>query len=348
MHPVKTGLLAYGMSGSVFHGPLLEAHPGFALRSICQRRGDQASLDYPAARIVRNPEALLADPELELIIVNTPEHTHAEWVAKALEAGKHVVVEKAFTVTTGEANALIALANSRGLILSVFHNRRWDSDFLTLQEVISAGKLGRLVEYEARYDRYRTKIRDSWKEEALPGTGILYNLGSHLIDQTLLLFGLPDWIWADLQVQRTNGQVPDHFHLVLGYPGMKANLKAGYLVCGDFPRYVLLGESGSWVKSGMDPQEAALAAKQPPGQPGWGQEPADQAGRIRTCVNGQVVETAGPNPAGNYLAYYDGIFQAIREQAAAPVSATDGRNVIRVIEAAYRSRETGKVIYLES
>ena len=342
MHsPIRTALCSFGMSGRVFHAPLLTAHPGFELVSVWQRSKSDARDHYHDIRIERTLEAILADESIELVVVNTPEYTHAELAEKALRAGKHVVVEKAFTVTTAEADRLMEVARETGKVLSVFQNRRWDSDFLTIRKALEENRIGRLVQYTARYDRYRTDIRDSWKEEDLPGTGILYNLGSHLIDQALVLFGMPEWVWADLRVQRTGGKVPDHFQLVMSYPELKVVLEAGYLVCGDRPKYELLGESGSLMKWGQDPQEAALAAGQLPGGAGWGREAGGLTRLMLPEQEGMKEEAIEPE-AGNYLAYYSGVQQVIREGGAAYISGEAGRNVVRVIAAAVQSAEMGK------
>lgn len=339
--PIRTALCSFGMSGRVFHGPLLTAHPDFELLSVWQRSTSDAAEYYPGIQIKRSLEELLDHDEIDLVVVNTPEFTHYEFARNALEAGKHVVVEKAFTTTVEEADELIRLAKSKDLLLSVFQNRRWDSDFLSVKKVIESGELGRIVEYEARYDRYRTEIKDSWKEKELPGTGILYNLGSHLIDQALELFGLPQWIWADLRAQRADGKVPDHFQLVLGYPDKKVNLGASYLVLAPQPKYRIFGESGSYIKYGEDPQEAALASGMLPGGPAWGQEDFAYKGELTTLYEGKPQSNTLESEAGNYLAYYDQISAAIAGVGEEYVWAEQVREVIRMIELAYSSAEEG-------
>ena len=345
--PIKVGLFAYGMSGKVFHMPLLDHHAGFQVSKVLERRRVTASDDYSYLQVVKTADELLADPEIELIIVNTPEATHATLCRQALEAGKHVVSEKAFTVTSQEAQELITLAEEKNLILSVFQNRRWDSDFLTVKKVMEDGLLGRIVSYESHFDRYRTFIKPStWKEDDAPGTGILYNLGSHLIDQALVLFGEPEEVFADLRVVRTNGRVPDYFTLILFYPTFTATLKASYLVRGRHPKYQVLGEMGSFKKFGMDTQEDALKAGTPYGSTGWGEEEENNWGELDANVNGLDMTAKIQSIPGNYLAFYDNIFQAIRENKPLEVQAKTALKTIQIIESSYESWRTGRKIQL--
>ncbi|MEM7656303.1 MAG: Gfo/Idh/MocA family oxidoreductase [Bacteroidota bacterium] len=332
------------MSGRVFHGPLLTSHPEFALTHVWQRSKSDAKDHYPEIEVVRTMEELLA-AEVDLVVVNTPEPTHYAFTKAALEAGKHVVVEKAFTPTVAEAEELVALAREKGLLLSVFQNRRWDSDFLTVQQVIGQEMLGRLVEYESHYDRYRNYIQaGTWKEVEAPGTGILFNLGSHLIDQALVLFGMPEQVFADIRTQRTGGIVPDNFELILYYPELKATLKAGYLVREATPKYKLLGTDGSFLKYGLDTQEDALKAGSLPGGPTWGTEPEAQWGILNTQVGELHVRGQVESLAGNYLAYYDNIADVLLRSAPVAVPGEQGQQVIEVIEAAQRSAAEGKVV----
>lgn len=329
--PIRTALCSFGMSGRVFQGPLLSVHPDFELVSVWQRSKSDAAEAYPGIRIVRSLEALLADEEIDLVVVNTPGHTHFDFALKALEAGKHVIVEKAFTSTVEEADELIRVANSKGLLLSVFQNRRWDCDFLSVKEVIDSEELGRLVEYEVRYDRYRTEIADSWKEVEAPGNGILYNLGSHIIDQVLVLFGLPQWVWADLCIQRTNGKVADHFQIVLGYPDKKVNLGARYLSLAAQPKYKIWGEKGSYIKYGEDPQENALASGRTPDEGDWGKEEPSEWGEITTAHGADRRIRKVESPAGNYLRYYDQVSDVMTGKETEYVTAEEARDVIRII-----------------
>jgi len=344
MAPITTALLGYGLSGRVFHAPMLAVHPGFELQKVWQRTRSDARDRYPEVQVVRTLAEVLEDPTIELVVVNTPEPTHFELAQAALQAGKHVVVEKAFTPTVAEAEALIALAEQQHRELSVYHNRRWDSDFLTVQQVVQQGLLGEVLEYEAHYDRYRPQRKDSWKEVEQPGTGILYNLGSHLIDQALALWGWPEAVFADLRRQREGVTVPDQFDLLLRYPDRKALLRASYLARIAEPRYRLRGRRGSFVKYGLDPQEAALAAGWQPGGPDWGREDKAYWGQLSTTWQGLDLEGRIASQPGHYLAYYEGLHAAIRHGQALPVTAQQARDVIAIIEAALQSDAAGQVV----
>ena len=260
-HKIKTGIAAFGMSGKVFHAPLLFNHNGFELKTIVEHSKDEASQLYPTVSVIRDVDSLLADEEIELVIVNTPDASHFDLAMKAINAGKNVVVEKPFTQTFEQANELIEAAKQKNVMLSVFQNRRWDADFLTIQKVIEGNLVGRLVEFESHFDRFRNYIKpNTWKEKAETGTGTLYNLGSHLIDQAVVLFGMPDAVNAEIRVLRPGGEVDDCFDVRLSYNFIKVTLKASYLVREPGPKYLLHGINGSFLKWGLDPQEEALTA----------------------------------------------------------------------------------------
>jgi len=347
MRKIKTGIASYGMSGWVFHAPLLHVHQGFDIAVILERTSNRSTERYPYVRIVPTYDEMLADPEIELVIVNTPDNLHYEMCLQALEAGKHLVVEKPFTQTSSQADELIAKAKEKGLIISVFQNRRWDSDFLTVKKVIDGKMLGRLVEYEAHFDRFRNYIQENtWKELAEIGTGTIYNLGPHLIDQALVLFGLPSSVTADLRKQRSGSQVDDAFTLWLNYADVKVTLKAGYLVRSPGPRYLLHGTEGSFLKVGYDPQEEQLKAGILPGSPGWGEEAKENMGTLDTTIDGLHFQGTLESIAGNYLAYYDTVHQALTEGIVTGVTAEQGRDVIRIIEAALLSSKSQKAVSL--
>ncbi|MCK4700386.1 MAG: Gfo/Idh/MocA family oxidoreductase, partial [Bacteroidales bacterium] len=228
---IRTGLASYGMSGRVFHAPFLETNPGYILKTVLERTLKRSKEKYPGVNIVTSYEELLSDKNIDLIVVNTPDHTHYELARKALNAGKHVVVEKPFVVESSDGEELNKIAEEENLVLSVFQNRRWDGDFITVKKVIKDGLLGRLVEYEAHFDRYRNFIKENtWKEEKGKGTGVLYNLGSHLIDQALVLFGLPELVNANIRAFRDGGKVNDYFDIRLEYANFRVILKSSYLV----------------------------------------------------------------------------------------------------------------------
>jgi predicted dehydrogenase len=347
---IRTGLASFGMSGKVFHGPLLEAHPGFQLKKAVERSTRMAATIYPKIEVVSSFDELLQDTEIDLVVVNTPDYLHYPMAEQALKAGKHVVVEKPFTFRYEEAQALIRLAQQEKKILSVFHNRRWDSDFLTVQQVVKSGCLGQLVEYEAHYDRFRNYIEsNTWKEgtrPGAPGSGILYNLGSHLIDQALVLFGAPQAVTADIRTQRPGGQIPDSYELILDYGHLKVTLKSGMLVRELGPRYQLYGTEGSFTKYGIDPQEEVLKAGGIPGSPGWGVEAEADWGLLNTQIHGLHFRGKIESLPGNYLRFYDGVHEAIASGTTPKVSAEEAAMVIRVIEAAMESNERKQTVKL--
>lgn len=352
MEIIKVGLAAYGMSGQVFHAPFISTNPHFKLCKIVERSKELSKERYPNATIVRSFEELIKDPAIELIVVNTPDSTHYAYARLALEAGKHVIVEKPFTSTTEEGEELIALAAEEGLMLSVYQNRRWDADFRTVQEIISKGLLGRLVEYESTFARYRNFIKpNTWKETGESGGGLTYNLGSHLIDQAVRLFGMPEAVFADIATMRTHGKVDDYFMIRFLRPSLapdvKVTLKASYLMREAEPRFVLHGTLGSFVKHGVDKQEAALLRGEMPDQPHWGEETEEEWGLIHTEIDGEEICRKYPGISGNYGGFYQNIFEHLRLGEALQTGARDILNVIRVIEAAYQSQREGKVISLK-
>lgn len=342
--PIVTAIVSYGMSGSIFHAPLLHAHPRFSMKTILQRKSGSAKERYPYVDIAEKYDRLLADKEIELIVVNTPDNTHFELAQKALNSGKHVVVEKPFTTVVEEGKKLILLAKKKGLMLSVFQNRRWDGDFLTVQKIISQKLLGRVVEFESHFDRYRNYIQDSWKENPDYHTGTLYNLGSHLIDQALILFGMPEAVFADIRALRTGAKVDDSFDLKLYYPGIKVTLKAGYLVREPGPRFMVHGTEGSYIKHGLDPQEERLKNGELPDDKFWGKEPESEWGLLNTTIDGKHFRGKFATIAGNYSHYYSNIFDVIRHGKELMVKPEQALDVIRIIEAAYESSKKRQVI----
>jgi scyllo-inositol 2-dehydrogenase (NADP+) len=339
---IQVGLIGYGMAGQVFHAPILTSVPGLLLTKIRETRPENIQLAqsrYPDAVIVNDSEALLADPAIDLVVIATPNAVHHSLARQALLAGKHVVVDKPFTITSAEADELIALAAQQDRLLTVHHNRRWDSNAQTLRKVIANQLLGRLVELEIHFDRFRNFLRPgAWREEDVPGAGILYDLGAHLIDEALCLFGLPDTITADERIQRSGGRTTDNFTVVLDYPQLKVTLKGGMLVREPGPTYVLLGEQGSFVKYGMDVQEAALKAGLRPDEvPTWGQEPEANWGHLNTDYQGQHLVARVESETGDYRGYYANVYQALTGDAALAVTAEQARNTIRIIELARQS-----------
>lgn len=347
-NPIKTGLASFGMSGFVFHAPLLHVHNGFEISSIVERNKQNSKQNYSYSNIVKSIEELCKDKSIELIIINLPDHLHYTYAKMALESGKHVVIEKPFTQTTEQADELISLSRKKGKILSVFQNRRWDNDFLTIQNLINQNLFGTIVDYEAHFDRFRNEIKTgSWKEEAFSGAGTLYNLGSHLIDQALVLFGKPESIYADIRTTRPDGIIDDNFELILRYKLLKVVLKASYLVKEPGPRYQVHGTKGSFLKWGIDPQEEDLKQGKMPDENNWGVEDPKYWGLLNTFACGKERREKIASVPGNYKAYYDNIYSAIRENKELIVKPEQSRAVIEIIEKAFLSEKEKRVILLE-
>jgi scyllo-inositol 2-dehydrogenase (NADP+) len=345
MNPIKTALLSYGMSGEIFHAPLLAVNSGFELTSVLQRSSDKAKQRYPHTKIVRSVDEVINDSSVELVVINTPNDSHHQFATQALEAGKHVIVEKPFTVTTQEADDLIALAKKKNRQLTGFQNRRWDGDFMTVKKVVENQWVGKIAEFELHYDRYRNYIEaNTWKEEQGPGSGILYNLGSHMLDQVLVLFGMPLEVDARVGIQRPNGKVEDFYDIRMHYKDFHAIVKSSYLVREATPRYILHGTEGSFVKYGIDPQEQALKDGKIPGTVGWGTEGKDLWGKLNTTVGGLHLEGSVETIAGDYTQFYKNLFDSIRGGKPLAVKPEESRNVIRLIEACYESNRFRKAI----
>ncbi|NHZ88049.1 oxidoreductase [Massilia sp. CCM 8733] len=347
---VRVGLIGYGFSGATFQAPLIASTPGMRITRVCSSQGERVLRDFPGAVVVPDPAGLIDSSEVDLVVVATANASHAPLAKQALLAGKHVVVEKPFTITLDDGAELIALADERQLVLSVFHNRRWDSDFLTLRQTIEAGLLGPINTYEAHFDRYRPHVRGRWREQDLPGSGLLYDLGAHLIDQALVLFGNPDCVNCDMGVQR--GGAPstasdDYFHLTMRYGARRVILHAASLVLQAGPRFIVHGESGSFIKHGMDPQEAALIRGERPGAPEWGVEAEAQHAQISFVKGGLTVTGKAASLPGSYQEYYQRVFDAIVNGKSAPVTAREGLAVIKIIRLAMQSHAQQRSVTFE-
>lgn len=342
---IGTALLSYGMSGEVFHAPLLDALPQYKIESVLQRNpSKQRRHSYP---VVYNFDEILRNEAIDLVVVNTPNDSHFDYAKRSLEAGKHVVVEKPFTVTSAEAESLISIASQNKRVLSVFQNRRWDGGFLTIRKLLEEKLLGRLVEAEFHYDRFRNHVDvNSWKEKDAPGTGILYNLGSHMIDQAVVLFGLPKAVDARIGVQRTGARADDYYDIRFEYDQLNVIIKSSYLVREPGPMYKLHGTEGSFIKYGIDPQEEALKRKEIPGTPRWGSEDERWWGKINTSFNGLHLEGRIGTVPGNYLTYYQQLSESILSKAELPVKPEESLGVIRLIEASIESNRTRKAVFI--
>ena len=329
MTPVGVALVGYGYAGKTFHAPLIAAATGLNLHTIVSSQGDGVKADWPETKIAADLDAALADPEVEMVVIAAPNALHAPLARQALEAGRAVVVDKPFTLTVAEARDLAALAEGQGLLLSVFHNRRWDADFLTLQGLIAEGRLGRIVRFESHFDRFRPQVRDRWREADVPGAGIWYDLGPHLIDQALVLFGRPLAITADLAILREGGQATDYAHVVLRYDGFRVILHADMTSPAADLRFSVQGDRAAWIKSGLDIQEDQLKTHGRAGGDSWGRDP--RPGMLVDGVTGAHVPT--DNASGDYRRYYDQVALAISGRATNPVPPEQAIAVMEVLEA---------------
>jgi predicted dehydrogenase len=339
---INVGLIGFGFGGCVFHAPIISAVAGMRLAAVLQRSASDAMQLYPEARLVRSVEEMLSIPEIELIVITTPNQTHFPIAKQCLEQGRNVVIDKPFTVTSEEARDLAQLAKAQGKILSVYQNRRWDGDFQTVQKLVREGTLGRIVFFESHYERFRPTLRaGAWRERDEPGAGILFDLGPHLLDQALVLFGIPEAVFADLRTERDGSLVDDAFDVTFFYPRMRALLRSSMLVNVSEARFVLHGDRGSFVKHGMDPQEEALKQGQQPHGEAWGQENQEDAG---TLILADGESRRVPSVAGDYRGYYENVRDAILGKARLAVTPEQGIDVMIALELARESSGTGKRI----
>ena len=347
MKPINTALCSFGMSGYVFHAPFIEVHPAFNLYGVWERTKNNAQAKYPNIKTFRTLKEMLADQNIELVVVNTPSVTHYDFAKQAINSGKNVVVEKPFTATVEQAEELIQLAKEKNVALSVYHNRRYDSDFKTVKKILDEGWLGNIVEAEIHYDRYDPGLSYKLhKEIPTAAVGSIYDLGSHLIDQALVLFGMPNAVFADLDTYRPNSKVGDYFDIKLFYSTHRVILKSSYYVREALPGNIMNGTKGTFIKSKADIQEAELQAGKIPGSKDWGAEPDKEKGLLHTEKDGKIIREQIPTLNGDYMEYYEGIYQALRNNGLVPVTGTEGMDVIRVIEAALKSNREKKVIDL--
>ena len=346
MKPINTALCSFGMSGYVFHAPFIEVHPAFNLYGVWERTKNNAQAKYPNIKTFRTLEEMLADQNIELVVVNTPSVTHYDFAKQAINSGKNVVVEKPFTATVEQAEELIQLAKEKNVALSVYHNRRYDSDFKTVKKILDEGWLGNIVEAEIHYDRYDPGLSYKLHKEIPTAAGSIYDLGSHLIDQALVLFGMPNAVFADLDTYRPNSKVGDYFDIKLFYSTHRVILKSSYYVREALPGNIMNGTKGTFIKSKADIQEAELQAGKIPGSKDWGAEPDKEKGLLHTEKDGKIIREQVPTLNGDYMEYYEGIYQALRNNGLVPVTGTEGMDVIRVIETALKSNREKKVIDL--
>lgn len=344
---IQTAIASFGMSGLVFHGPLLKVNKKFEVVRILERTKNVSREMFPNSEIVRSFDDILTNSAIELVVVNTPDQFHYEMVKQALLSGKHVVVEKPITQNSKQAEELIRIANEKNRVFTVYQNRRWDGDFRTVQKVLKDNKLGRIIEFESHYDRYRTTITpETWKEAKDDFGGVLFNLGSHMIDQVYVLFGKPLAVTAHLKIVRTGGKVIDYYDIRLEYNGFSAILKCSYLVKNPGPRYSIYGEFGTFHKWGIDPQEELLKAGKLPVGKNWGTEPESDWGTLHFENNGvDYIEKIETIP-GNYNVFYDNVYDSIRNGAELFVKPEEALDVLKIIESCVLSNQLKKTITL--
>ncbi len=340
-------MIGFGLSGRVFHAPFIHSHPGFHLLKINERHHQYSKEIYPYVNIVRDYKDLLADNSIDLIIVATPNIYHYPMGKECLLAGKHVVIEKPFTPSSGEAEELIRLSGETGKKIFVYQNRRWDGDFLTIRKLISEGILGEIKYYEAHFDRFSPEIKpDAWRDKDLPGGGILYDLGAHLIDQVLCLFGYPDAVLADIRSERDGSPVDDYFDLKLFYHDKEIVLKAGMMVSDPGPRFIVEGTKATFTKYGIDPQEALLKKGEMPVSNDWGKEDSSFWGKLESLQgsSSEIGRVATEN--GGYMGFYNNVYEVVTKNFPILVSPEEARDVIFIIEKAFESNRRKQIIKL--
>jgi predicted dehydrogenase len=336
----RVALIGFGYAGRVFHAPLIAATPGLTLAVIGSRQEESVRSTYSGAEIVADPLTAVRHRDVDLVVIATPNDTHAPLAEAALRAGKHVVVDKPFTITLAEARGLAARAAEVERLLSVFQNRRLDSDFQGIVRELAAGRIGEVVEFRSEFSRYRPEVRDRWRERAGPGSGMWYDLGPHLVDQALVLFGPPETVHADLQVQRRGGSTVDWFQAVFGYGRRRVILESSMLATDSATRFLVRGTRGSLTKRGGDPQEAQLKAGQKPGSPGWGR---DTDPLLFVAGEGEA-PTEIATPDGAWPRYYAAMRDAVRGEGELPVTPAQATALMTVIEAGLLSSAEGRVV----
>ncbi|MCW2473845.1 MULTISPECIES: oxidoreductase [unclassified Symbiopectobacterium] len=343
---IRVGLVGYGYASKTFHAPLITAVPGMELVAVSSSDAQKVHADWADVSVVDDPQALFSRSDIDLVVIPTPNETHFPLAKQALLAGKHVVVDKPFTVMLSQAKELAQVAAHSGKLLSVFHNRRWDSDFLTLKQLIDTGVLGEVVYLESHFDRFRPEVRQRWREDGRVGSGIWYDLGPHLLDQALQLFGLPVAINVDLAQLRPGGKATDYFHATLIYPQRRVVLHASMLVAAESARFTLHGTKGSFIKYGLDPQEDRLKTGVRLPQTDWGQD--SRHGVLTLHQDGVMAEQAVTTLPGNYPAYYAAVRDALQGNGENPVPAEQAIQVMELIELGLLSHQERRAVMVKN
>ncbi len=349
---VRVGLIGFGLAGQAFHAPVIRGVEGMELACILERRGSNAQTKYPNVRIARTLDEMLSDKTISLVVVATPNDSHYSYTKACLEAGRHVVVDKPFTPTMAEAEQLVRLAAERGLLVTVYQDRRWDGEFHTVKDLVKSGALGAIAEYEARFDRFRLESKPSaWREKPdHPAAGVLWDLGPHLIDQALVLFGTPESIWAMAFCQRRTSEVDDAFDVHMEYPHLRATLRARSIAYAPGPHLLIHGTEGSFIKYGMDPQEEILRSQNCPDGLDWGEnwgvESEDRWGTL-SRVGSEIRKVK--TDRGDYRGYYANVRDAIEKGSALDVTPEQALRTERAILLAHKSsREGRRVLWTET
>lgn len=336
--PVRVALIGYGFAGRVFHAPLIHAVPGLSLDFVASSDAAKVHADLPGVEVIGDPVRAATDERADLVVIASPNDSHAPLARAALLAGRNVVVDKPFALSLADARELAALAEERGRLLSVFQNRRWDSDFLAVREAVQAGLVGDPMHLESRIERFRPEVRDRWRESNAPGSGVLWDLAPHLVDQAMLLLGRPDSVYASVAAQRSGAQAADWAHLVLSFGQRRALLQLGMLAAGGSTRFVVHGTRGSIVKAMPDPQEAQLLAGLRPGDAEWGVDSDD----LVVFDGGEPRHL--PAPRGDQSRYYAAVCDALRGHGTNPVRPAEAVAVMAVLEAAVVSAREGRAV----
>jgi predicted dehydrogenase len=336
---IQVGLVGYGLAGRAFHAPVISRVKGLQLAAIVQRTGDQAGQAYPHARIVRSFDELLTISGLRLIVVASPNHTHYEFARRALESGRDVLVDKPFTPTLPDAVQLVQLAKDTGRLITVYQNRRYDGDFAAIRKIVAEGTLGRIVTFETHYDRYRPALKHGvWREQVGAGNGLWFDIGPHLVDHALMLFGEPEAITADIRIVRDDAVADDCFDVTLHYAsGLRATLSSAILAAATRPRFVLQGTKGTFVKQTFDPQELGLRAGRIPARGAWGREPKKNWGVLTTSDGNGFKRQSVSGERCDYRDFYKNLRDALRGRTELAVTPQSAINVMRILELARES-----------
>ena len=343
---INVGLIGFGLAGRAFHAQVISRVPGMRPAAILQRKGDEAGVAYPEAKIVRSLDELLALPNIRLIVIASPNETHAPFARAALAAGRDVVVDKPFTTSYAEAVDLVNFAEKSGRFLTVYQNRRYDGDFQAIRELVGAGTLGRIVRFETNYDRFRPNLKpNAWREKAVPGAGILFDIGPHVIDHAMVLFGKPEAVTADVRIEREGGLADDAFDIMFHYPdSLRAVLSSNILAASQRPRFLLFGTKGAFVTQTVDPQENNLRFGNLPEKGSWGAEPEENWGLLTLSDGTNTTRRRVPSGTGDYRDFYANVRDVLEGKAQPFVSLPYALDVMRALELCRASSEQRRTL----